>query len=100
MDIALADVLTIAGAVAAAGLITTLVEVLKRSIPVIGARSWEQALALVFSMILVTLAFVDQHVYALDAAFSAFIAWLAIAKLASGIHDEVTRAPGSFSGPT
>ena len=99
MDIQLADVLTITGAVAAAGLITTLVEVLKRSIKVIGARSWEQALALVFSMILVTLAFVDHHVYALDAAFGAFVAWLAIAKLSSGIHDEVTRAPGAFSGP-
>ncbi|MES2210975.1 MAG: hypothetical protein V4515_12460 [Chloroflexota bacterium] len=96
MDIALADVLTIAGAVAAAGLITTLVEVLKRTLPIIGARAWEQALALTFSMILVTLAFVDQHAYSLGSAFSAFVAWLAIAKLATGIHDEATGAPGTF----
>ena len=98
MDIQLVDVLTIAGAVAAAGLITTLVEVLKRTIPVISTRSWEQALALAFSMILVVVAFVDQHAYTLDAAFAAFVAWLAIAKLATGIHDEFTRAPGSFTG--
>lgn len=99
MDIALADVLTLTGAVASAGLVTGLVEVLKRTLPIIAARSWEQALALAFSLALVVLAFVDQHAYTLDAAFGAFVAWLAIAKLASGIFDEVTRAPGSFSEP-
>lgn len=99
MEITLADVLTLTGAVASAALVTSLVEVLKRTLPVIVARSWEQALALTFSMVLVVLAFVDQHTWTLDAAFAAFVAWLAIAKLASGLYDEVTRAPGSFTEP-
>jgi hypothetical protein len=100
MEVTLADVLTLTGAAISAGLITGLLEVLKRVLPIIAARGWEQALALLFSLVLVGLAFYDAGTYTLDAAFAAFIAWLAIAKLATGIFDEVTRRPGAFTSPS
>lgn len=102
MEITLADVLTLQGAVTAAALVTGFVEVLKRipALSVIGARGWEQAIALAGSLILVILAFYDARVWTLDAAFWAYVCWLAIAKLATGIHDEVTRAPGAFTAST
>lgn len=92
----LAAVLTIPGAAMAAALITGTIEVLKTTFSIIGTRHFEQPLALVFSMILVVLAAVDAQVVSLGAAFTVFVAWLAIAKLATGIHDEATAAPGSF----
>lgn len=99
MDITLADVLTLGGAVGAAAIITGLIEVLKKPFKIIVARSWEQALALLFSLILVTAAFLDQGRYTLPDAFLAFVAWLTIAKLATGIYDEVTRAPSALIAP-
>ena len=100
MDIQLADILTIGGAVAAAGLVSGLVELLKRTFAVVAARSWERPLALLFSLLLVVLAFVDQGVFELAAAFTAFVAWLAIAKLATGIYDEIAQKPGAiFTAP-
>lgn len=95
----LALILTAAGATIGAGLVTGLIELLKRTIPVIGTRSWEPALAFISSAVLVILAFVDQHDYTLEAGFAAFIAWLAVAKLATGIHDEITSAPGAIFNP-
>lgn len=103
MELQLADILTLTGAAVAAGLVTSTVEVLK-----LGTRSLlpslvagkEQTWALLVSMALVIAAFVDQAVYVPGQAFSAFVAWLAIAKLATGIHDEVTRAPGSIRAAT
>lgn len=103
MEISLAEILTLAGAVVAAGLVTTAVEALKiatrRALPTLVAGN-EQAWALLISLALVTLAFVDQGIYLLPEAFTAFVAWLAIAKLATGIHDEATAAPGSLRAPT
>ena len=99
MNLQLSDVLTVAGAVGTAGLITGLVEVLKKLLPIIGERKLEPAAAIIASAVLVVGAFVDQHTYTLDAAFVAFIAWLAIAKLATGIHDEITAAPTAIFNP-
>lgn len=96
----LASVLTIAGAATAAGLIFVFVEVLKTWIPAIGERHLEQSVALAAALALVIFASIDRHmatgVTTMNDAFTSFIAWLAIAKLATGIHDEVERAPGSF----
>ena len=100
MDIALADVLTLPGALVASGLVTGFVAVLKKWFPTIAARDWEQALALAAALVLVAVAFYDQHTWTLDAAFVAFAAWLGIAKLATGIYDEATRQPSAFSAPT
>ena len=99
MEITLADVLSLQGAVTSAALVTGLVAVLKVWFPVIAARAWEQALALTASLVLVVLAFYDAGVFTLDAAFWAFACWLAIAKLATGIYDEVTRQPNAFTAP-
>jgi hypothetical protein len=100
MDLTLASILTVTGAAAAAALITGTIEVLKSSLPIIGKRGWEQSLALLFSLILVLLAALDANVRTLPAAFTVFVAWLSIAKLATGIHDEVTGAPGSIREAT
>jgi hypothetical protein len=96
MDLTLALVLTAAGATGAAALITTLIQVLKSAIPAID-NGKEKPLALVFSAIIVVLAVIDSAVFTLPALFGAFVAWLAIAKLATGIYDEVTQQPGSFT---
>jgi hypothetical protein len=99
MELTLADVLTLGGTAASAALITGLVQVIKKVIPIVETRGWEQALALASSLILVVLAFVDQAIYTLNSGFLAFVAWLMIAKLATGIYDEVTRQPGAFTEP-
>lgn len=93
---ALASVLTIPGAAMAAATITGTIEVLKTTFTVIATRHLEQEIALLLSMILVIFAALDAHVTTLPGAFTVFLAWLAIAKIATGIHDEVTAAPGSF----
>lgn len=95
----LASILTIEGAAVAAALITGTIEVLKRVIPAITTHHLEQALALLFSLVLVLLAAFDAQVSTLPAAFTVFVAWLAIAKLATGLYDEATAQPGSFRAP-
>lgn len=95
MEIELSSILTVTGAAASAALITTLIEVLKTAFHS-AISGHEQALALLFSLVFVSVAFVDAAVYTLPAIFTAFVAWLMIAKVATGIHDEVTAAPGSF----
>jgi hypothetical protein len=99
MDIQLADVLTLPGALVSSGLVTAFVTVLKKWLPIIAARDWEQAIALAAALALVAVAFYDQRLYTLDAAFVAFAAWLGIAKLATGIYDEATRQPTAFTAP-
>ena len=99
----LASILTLAGAAIAAGLVTTFVELAKRTLSIIATRGWEQALALAASMVLVILASVDRHqvvgLTTLPDVFVSLVAWLTIAKLATGIYDEVTASPGSFRAP-
>jgi hypothetical protein len=99
MEISLAEVLTLTGAVVAAGLVTTYVEVFKRAVPRLVTGN-EQAVALAASLGLVIMASVDRHTITgattANDVFVSVVAWLAIAKGATGIHDEVTAAPGSF----
>lgn len=95
----LRDVLTITGAVAAAAIITGTIQVLKSVIKVIAVNHWEQALALGLSALLVILAFADQATFTLPAGFEAFLAWLAIAKGATSIYDELAQKPGAFTSP-
>lgn len=100
---ALADILTLAGAAVAATLVTTFVQLAKSTLPIIGARGWEQALALAASLGLVVLASVDRHqaagVTTLNDGFVSIVAWLMIGKLATGIYDEAARRVGSITGP-
>ena len=85
----LADVLTVAGVAGAAALVTGLIQLIKTAIPQVDG-GYEGVAALVLSAVLVVLAFADQGTYTLEAGFVAFVAWLSIAKLATGIYDEVS----------
>jgi len=91
MDLTLANVLTAGGAVATAALITGLIEIFKKLLPIIGARKWEPWLAFVFSLVIVVLAFASSATtQTLETAFWAFLAWYGIATISMGIHDQVT----------
>ena len=103
-DPTLASILTLAGAAIAAPLVTTFVEMMKRLLPVIEAHRWEQAIALATSLVLVIVASIDRHMTigqtTLNDGFVSFVAWLAIAKLATGVYDEATSQPSSFRSST
>jgi hypothetical protein len=90
MDLTLANVLTAGGAVATAALITGLIEIVKKLLPIVGARSWEPLLAFVFSLVIVVLAFASTGAQTIEGAFWAFLAWFGIATISMGIHDQVT----------
>lgn len=97
MELDLASILTVPGAAAAAAVVTTVIQLVKTALPAIDA-GWEKAAALLLSAGLVAIALVDGGVYDLPTLFTGFLAWLGIAKLATGIYDEFTRQPGSFTG--
>lgn len=89
MELTLAAVLTAAGAVATAAIITGIIQVLKTTIPALDAGK-EKAMALVLSAIIVVLAIVNGGVFTLPVIFAGVIAWVGIAKLSTGIYDEVS----------
>lgn len=93
----LASVLTVEGVAASAAIVTGLIQVLKTAIPALDAGK-EKPLALVAALVLVGAAVASTGVFTLPALFTAFVAWLSIAKLSTGIYDEVTRQDGSFTG--
>ena len=90
-DLSFATLLTAAGAGIAAGLVTTLVEVLKtawgrESLPVSGA-----ALAFGLSAVLYLLAGIATGVASLDDGLVVFVAWLTCATSAVGVHSTITH---------
>lgn len=85
----LSDILSVAGVAGSAALVTGLIQVLKTAFPRLDA-GLEKPAALVLALALVVLAFIDQGAYTLQDGFIAFVAWLSIAKLATGIYDEVS----------
>lgn len=92
-SLTLAAVLTAAGAVATATLITGLVAVLK-NVPMFGA--WldagnEQLVSLLLAGVIVVMAVVDAHWTGLAALFQAFVTWYGIAALTIGIHAAGTK---------
>lgn len=91
MDLTLALVLTAGGAVAAAGLITGLIGMLKM-LPRVGALldgGREAIFAFVASAVLVAIAFVTYGPWTPEGGFLAFLAWYGVARLSMGIHDDV-----------
>lgn len=92
----LADILTVAGVAGSAAVVTGLIQLLKTVFKQID-NGLEQPLALVASAVLVVLAIIDSNVFTLPQLFTGFLAWLSIAKLATGIYDEVTQQPGAFT---
>ena len=90
-DLSFASLLTAAGAGIAAGLVTTLVELLKTArgnerLPVSGA-----ALAFALSALLYLLAGVATGVDSLDDGLVVFVAWLTCATSAVGVHSTITH---------
>lgn len=88
-------ILTVAGVAASAAIVTGLIQLIKSAFPVFDA-GLEKPLALVLAAVLVVLAVVSSGVFTLPALFTAFLAWLSIAKLSTGIYDEVTGQPSAL----
>lgn len=99
--IALVAVLTTAGSVSFAALITGVIAVLKSlRIPYIVGN--EPRVAALLSLVFVALGYaqaVQTHVVQLDlqGVFVAFTAWYALARLAMGIHDDITGSDRSLT---
>ncbi len=84
--ITFAVLLTAAGAGVAAAIITSLVELVKRVAPAVAARLSGGALAFIFSAVLFILAGIAVGADSLDEGLVVFLAWLACATSAVGIH--------------
>jgi len=102
-----ADILTPVGFTVAAGLITGLIEILKRlAAGAITGR--EQVAAALLAALLVGSSIADavgaSSVDALGGpvglAFTAVLAWYGILRIAMGIHDDAAQKPNSLTGPT
>lgn len=92
VDITFAVLLTAAGTAIAAGIVTAVVELLKR---VFGALPGTGALwAFALSAVLYVLAGIAVGVSTLDAGLAVFLAWLACATSAVGIHSTIRTAAG------
>jgi hypothetical protein len=89
-QITFASLLTAAGAGIAAGIITSTVELLKRSIPPL-AEANGATMAFVLSAVLYALAAIATAVGTLDAALVVFVAWLTCGTAAVGAHRLVVR---------
>lgn len=99
MDLTLSAVLTAAGAVTAAALVSGLVEIAKRLAPVIGRRQLEPVLAFALSAALVATAWYSAGIYTAESGFAALLAWYGIARVSMGLHDDVTGAPSGIRAP-
>lgn len=91
--ITFAFLLTAAGAGIAAGIITTLVEVVK-AVPALAfltTRLAGASLAFLFSLVLYVLAGIATGVNSLDRGLVVFLAWLTCATAAVGIHSTLAN---------
>lgn len=92
MELQLSDILTAGGAVAAAGLVTGLIAMLK-NLPGIGTwldANHEPLVAFVLSLALVIVASIDAGVNDLKGGFLSFLAWYGIATISMAIHDQAS----------
>lgn len=87
-----ASLLLPAGIIVAAGLVTTLVQLIKTVLPTVDARVSGALMAFVISAILYVLAAISTSVGTLDAGLVVFAAWLACATSAVGIKSATTHA--------
>lgn len=97
MDLTLVAILTTAGSVTAAALITGVIGVLK-NLPQIGPiidADREPLLAFVLSALLVVLAVINAvsqgATLTLEFGLSAFLAWYGIARIAMGVHTDIAK---------
>lgn len=98
MNITFASLLTPEGIVIAGGLVTSLVELIKRVLPTIDEKVSGALLAFVLSAVLYILAAVATSVGDLDAGLVVFTAWLACALAAVGVNATVTHVASNTSG--
>ena len=96
-QLTLTAILTTAGSVAAAALITGLIGILK-ALPTIGPiidADREPLASFVLSALLVILAVVNAvangSALSIEFLFAAFLGWYAIAKLSMGVHDDLAK---------
>lgn len=104
MELDLPAILTLAGAVPAAALVTGLVEILKKLVPPIATRNLESQVAAILAAGFVVLGMTTYDFSAGVAAlaggvFVAVTAWYGIMRLSMAIHDDVTQKPDSLTGP-
>jgi hypothetical protein len=102
--LSLALALTAGGAVVFAGLTTGIIEILKNIAASI-INGHEQLLAFVLSAVWVILAYVSAIqagalTLDLESGFVGFLAWYGIARIAMGIHDDVSRTAAPLGGTT
>ena len=90
-ELSFASLLTAAGAGVAAGLVTTLVEVLKTAWGREGLPASGAALAFGLGAVLYLLAGIATGVDSLDAGLVVFVAWLTCATSAVGVHSTITN---------
>lgn len=90
MDITFASLLTAAGAGIAAGIVTSIVELLKRSLPPL-AEANGATMAFLLAAVLYVLAGVATGVSSLDSGLGVFVAWLTCATAAVGAHRLVIK---------
>jgi hypothetical protein len=86
-----ATLLTPEGVVTAAALVTTLVALIKAVFPVVNAKVSGALMAFVLSAALYVLAAASVGTGSLDAGLTVFLAWLACATSAVGIHSTATH---------
>jgi cobalamin biosynthesis protein CobD/CbiB len=98
MNITFADLLLPGGIVIAGGIITTLVELLKRVLPAIDQRLSGALMAFVLSAVLYILAAVATEVREMNAGLTVFLAWLACATSAVGINSTITHVTNVSEG--
>ncbi len=89
VDITFASLLTPPGVIAAAGIITALVQLLKGVFPLLDARVSGALMAFVLSAVLYLLAGLSTSVGTLDAGLVVFLAWLSCATSSVGIKATV-----------
>lgn len=94
MNLTFADLLTPTGVIGAAALITTLVELLKRTFPPIDARVSGAFLAFVFSAVLYIFAGIATRTATPDDALLVFTSWLACAVASVGIKATTVHVAG------
>lgn len=83
--VTLASLLTAAGALIASIIVTTFVDVLKRPFPNLDGM----IATFVASFVLYVLVFIDANVWTIAGGFVCFLAWLACATAALGVHKAV-----------
>ena len=97
-SITFASLLEPTGIIVAAGLVTTLVQLIKSVFPMVDARVSGALMAFVGSALLYVLAAVSTGISTLDAGLVVFAAWLACAASAVGIKATVDHAQDVAAG--